>query len=252
MKILLSLIKNDFKQEYLGSLLGVAWAFIQPTFTILIFWFVFQVGFKAQPVGDFPFILWLIAGMIPWFFFAESLSKATNSIIANSYLVKKIVFDISLLPVIKIASALMIHLFFIVFMILMFLLYGYTPDLYYLQIIYYLCATIAFVYSISLITSTLVVFTKDIGQLVAMSLQFGFWLTPIFWNLQMVPEKYHFLIQLNPLVYIIEGYRDIFIDKVWFWENISMSLYFWGAVIAIHLYGKYLFKKLKPFFADVL
>lgn len=252
MKIITTLVKNDFKYEFRGSLLGVAWAFIQPVFTILIFWFVFQVGFKAQPVGEYPFILWLSAGMIPWFFFSDSLAKASNSIVSNSYLVKKIVFDISLLPIIKIASAFAIHLFFIAVLILMFLIYGYYPDIYYLQLIYYLFATIAMVYSISLITSTLVVFTKDVAQLVTMTLQFGFWLTPIFWNLQMVPEKYHFIIQLNPLVYVIEGYRDIFINKAWFWEDMTMTLYFWGAIILIYVYGKYLFKKLRPYFADVI
>ncbi len=247
-----SLIKNDFKQEYLGSILGIAWAFIQPTFTILIFWFVFQVGFKSKPVGDYPFILWLIAGMIPWFFFSESLSKATSSITSNSYLVKKIVFNISLLPIIKISSTLIIHIFFISFLIAMFLLYGYGIDLYYFQILYYLFATVFLVYSLSLITSSLAVFTKDVTHLVTMLIQFGFWLTPIFWNIQMVPEKFRIIIQLNPVVYLIEGYRDIFINKIWFWEHVPMTAYFWAATIFIFLVGKITFKKLKPFFADVL
>ena len=95
--LLWSLTKNDFKQKYLGNFLGVAWAFIQPTATIMIFWFVFQVGFKSQPVDDFPFILWLVAGMFPWFFFAEGLSTGTNSIVANSFLVKKVVFSFIML-----------------------------------------------------------------------------------------------------------------------------------------------------------
>ncbi len=252
MNLFTSLVKNDFKQEFLGSFLGIAWAFIQPTFTILIFWFVFQVGFKAQPVGDYPFILWLIAGMIPWFFFSEGLGKATNSIVSKSYLVKKIVFNISLLPVIKITSAFIIHLFFIFFMIGMFWIYGYAPDIYYFQIVYYLIVTIFLIYAISLITSSLAVFTKDVSQFVSMTLQFGFWLTPIFWNLQMVPQKYHFIIQLNPLVYIIEGYRDIFINKTWFWEDVNMTIYFWACAIIFYIIGKIVFKKLRPFFADVL
>ena len=251
-RLLLELTKNHFKQKYIGNLLGVFWAFIQPTATIMIFWFVFQVGFKSQPVGDYPFILWLIAGMIPWFFFSESLLKATNSITANSYLVKKIVFDISLLPIIKISSALIIHIFFIFFMIFMFLFYGYAIDIYYFQIIYYLIAMIFLVYSISLVTSALSVFTKDVSQLIGMFIQFGFWLTPIFWNLEMVPEKYQYLIKLNPLVYIIEGYRNIFINKVWFWEDMNMTVYFWGFSFVLFFIGRITFKKLRPFFADVL
>ena len=87
-RLLVELTKNDFKQKYVGNILGIFWAFIQPTAMIAIFWFVFQVGFKSQPVDDFPFILWLVAGMFPWFYFAEGLSTGTNS-----FLVKKVVFS---------------------------------------------------------------------------------------------------------------------------------------------------------------
>lgn len=251
-QLLLSLVQNDFKQKYLGSYLGIMWAFLQPTFTILIFWFVFQVGFKSQPIDNFPFILWLISGMIPWFFFSDALSNATNSIIENSYLVKKVVFRVSILPIVKISSALCIHLFFIFFMIGMFLLYGYSFELYWLQIFYYMFATIVLVLGLSWITSSLVVFLRDIGQLVSMCIQFGFWLTPIFWSLKMVPEKYVWIIELNPIVYIINGYRDSLIYHKWFWEDISMTIYFWSITIIVFIIGSLIFKKLRPHFADVL
>jgi len=250
--LLWSLTKNDFKQRYLGNILGIAWAFIQPTATVLIFWFVFQVGFKSQPVDDFPFILWLLAGMFPWFFFAEGLSSGTNSIIANSFLVKKVVFRISLLPIISLLSALAIHIFFIFFMFIMFIYYGYTPQWHWLQIFYYLFATTVLLLGLSWITSSVVVFFKDIGQFVTMIIQFGFWLTPIFWNMNMVPEKYHWIIELNPIVYIIEGYRNSMIYHTWFWEDISMTIYFWTVTLTIFIVGGLTFKKLRPHFADVL
>ena len=250
--LLWSLTKNDFKQRYLGNLLGVAWAFIQPTATVLIFWFVFQVGFKSQPVDDFPFILWLLAGMFPWFFFAEALSNGTNSIIANAFLVKKVVFRISLLPIISLLSALAIHIFFIFFMFAMFIYYGYSPEIYWIQIIYYLFATTVLLLGLSWITSSVVVFFKDIGQFVAMIIQFGFWLTPIFWSMKIVPEKYFWIIELNPMVYIIEGYRNSMIYHKWFWEDINMTIYFWSLTIVIFILGGLTFKKLRPHFADVL
>ena len=250
--LLWSLTKNDFKQKYLGNMLGVAWAFIQPTATILIFWFVFQVGFKSQPVDDFPFILWLVAGMFPWFFFADGMSTGTNSIVANSFLVKKVVFRVSLLPIISLLSALAIHIFFIFFMFGMFIYYGYSPELYWLQTLYYLFATVVLLLGFSWITSSVVVFFKDIGQLVAMVIQFGFWLTPIFWNMSMVPPKYHWIIELNPMVYIIEGYRNSMIYHKWFWENMDMTIYFWIVTLSIFAIGGLTFKKLRPHFADVL
>ena len=109
--LLWNLTKKDLKQRYLGSYLGILWAFIQPTITVFIFWFVFQVGFKSMPVDNFPFILWLVCGMFPWFFFSEAWSSATNSIVANSFLVKKVVFRVSLLPIIQIMSALLVNCF---------------------------------------------------------------------------------------------------------------------------------------------
>lgn len=251
-KLIWELTKKDFKSRYLGSYLGIIWAFIQPTITIIIFWFVFQVGFKSTPVDNFPFILWLISGMIPWFFFSDSLSNATNSVLESSYLVKKVVFRVSVLPIIKILSALMIHIFFILFLLIMFAVYGYKPNIYNIQVIYYLFATIILVIGLSWITSALVIFLRDIGQVVAMLLQFGFWLTPIFWSLNLVPEKYHGLIKLNPMFYIIEGYRDTFIYHKWFWQHLYLTAYFWLVTLILFSIGAILFKRLRPHFADVL
>ena len=251
-KLLFALTKNDFKQRYVGNFLGIAWAFIQPTATVLIFWFVFQVGFKSQPVDNFPFILWLVAGMFPWFFFAEGLSAGTQSILGNAFLVKKVVFRVSLLPVIPLLSALMVHLFFVAFMYAMFLYYGYPPSPYWLQVFYYLFALFVLLLGLSWITSSVVVFFRDMGQLVTMLIQFGFWLTPIFWSIEMIPEPYRWIIRLNPMVYIVEGYRDSMIYHVWFWQKPGMTLYYWAVTGAIFVLGAVTFKRLRPHFADVL
>ena len=247
-----SLVVNDFRQRYLGSYLGILWAFIQPAITVLIFWFVFQVGFKSQPVNNVPFILWLIAGMFPWFFFSDAVSNATNAVMENSYLVKKIVFKVAFLPIIKILSALLVHLFFIGVMFLLFVLYGYDFDLHWLQVFYYLGATIVLILGISYITSSVVVFFRDVGQLVAMLLQIAFWATPIFWSVNMFPAKYHWLFKINPLYYLVEGYRDSMINHIWFWEKPTLTLYFWIVALGLLALGFSTFRKLKPHFADVL
>lgn len=251
-RLIFDLAKRDFQYKYLGSYFGILWAFIQPTITIIIFWFVFQIGFKSIPIDNFPFILWLLCGMIPWFFFSEALANATNAVIENSYLVKKVVFRVSILPVIKILSAFFIHLFFIIVLVFIFLIYGYRPSIYTLQVIYYLFATFVLVLGLSWITSALVVFLKDVGQIVAMLLQFGFWITPIFWSLKIVPQSYHGVFKLNPLFYIVEGYRDTFIYHKWFWEHTHQTPYFWGVTLLLFITGAAVFKRLRPHFADVL
>lgn len=251
-KLIYGLSRNDFKTKYAGSYLGITWAFVQPIVTVLIYWFVFQVGFKSAPMGDFPFVLWLIAGMIPWFFFNESLLNATNSLLEYNYLVKKVVFNISSLPIVKIISSLYVHLFFIVFANGVYLLYGYKPSIYMVQIIYYTFCTFCLVLSISYATSAMVVFFKDLGQIVNILLQFGMWLTPIMWSYEMISPKYQWILKLNPMYYIVEGYRDTFIRKVWFWERMNQSILFWIITVSLFVIGAIIFKKLKEHFADVL
>ena len=251
-KLLWQMTKRDFRQRYLGSYLGILWAFIQPTVTVLIFWFVFQVGFKAMPVNDFPFILWLVCGMFPWFFLSDSIQSATNSVIESAFLVKKIVFRVELLPIVKIMSALVVHIFFVAVLFAMFAIYGYSVSIYNLQIIYYFFAMMCLVLGLSWLTSSLTVFLRDVGQFVGMILQFGFWGTPIFWNLNMVPEQFQQILKLNPAYYLVEGYRQSFIYNEWFWQHQYQTIYFWTLTGLVMFVGAMCFKKLRPHFADVL
>lgn len=250
--LIFSLAMNDFKTKYAGSYLGIIWAFIQPIITVLIYWFVFQVGFKSAPMKNFPFVLWMIAGMVPWFFFQESLMNATNSLFEYSYLVKKVVFKVSILPLVKIISALFVHIFFVLLTILIYSLNGYFPMVYFVQILYYSFCTFILSLSISYATSSIVLFFKDLGQIVNIFLQIGMWMTPIMWSYTMLPEKYQWVLKLNPMYYIVEGYRNAFINRIWFFENYFQTIYFWIIVLGLFGFGALIFKKLKPHFADVL
>lgn len=251
-KLILKLAKNDFKTKYAGSYFGILWAFVQPIVTILTYWFVFQVGLKSGPISNYPFVLWLIAGLIPWFFFSDALNSGMNSLIEYSYLVKKVVFNITILPVIKIFSALFIHIFFLIFMLLLFTLSGYVPGMYALQIIYYSFCILILTLSISYITSSLLVFFRDLSQLINIILQIGMWMTPILWNYTMIPDRFLWIFKMNPMYYIVEGFRNSLIYKIWFWENINSTIYFWGITGALFTIGSIIFKRLRVHFADVL
>ncbi|MEK5059468.1 teichoic acid ABC transporter permease [Paenibacillus sp. FSL H7-0326] len=251
-RLIVDLSKKDFKSKYLGSYLGIAWAFIQPAFMILVYWIVFELGFRTTAVDDIPFVLWLMAAIVPWFFFSEATTNAMYAFTENSYLVKKVVFRISILPIVKILSSFYVHLFFLCILILLLYGYGIDPSIYNIQVLYYLVCLILFVLSISWITSTLMVFMKDIGQFVSMLLQILFWLTPILWDFKIVSEKFEFLFKLNPLFYIVQGYRDSLINHVGFWNYYNLTIYFWLLTASLFLIGFLLFKKLKPHFADVL
>ncbi len=247
-----SLSKNDFRNKFASSYLGIIWGFIQPLVTIAVYWFVFQVGFRSTDVGNVPFILWFIAGIIPWFFFSEAFPSATGVFNEYSYLVKKVVFKIEILPCVKIISALFVHLFFILFIYIVSTVYGYYPDLCSLQFIYYCFAMIVLIYSLSIITSSIVLFFKDLSQIIGIVINVGFWATPIAWQLNILPDKLAFFFKLNPMYYIVTGYRDAFIYKIYFWQRPYATLYFWLFCLITLLVGVKIFNKLRPHFSDVI
>ena len=251
-RAIVELTKRDFKSGYLGSYLGILWAFLLPLALTAIFWFVFQIGFNSQPVDKHPYILWLVCGMFPWFFFLDSINNGTGSITGNAFIVKKVAFSIGILPIVKILSALIIHIFFIGLIVVMFLIYGFSLDIYVIQVIYYLFCSVVLLVGITWITSSVVIFFRDLRPLIAIILQMGFYLTPIFWDLKILPPSFHFLLKFNPVFYIVQGYRESFIHKMWFWEHWGMTLWFWGITSLILVVGAVVFRRLRPHFADVL
>ncbi|MNI54631.1 Teichoic acid translocation permease protein TagG [compost metagenome] len=118
--------------------------------------------------------------------------------------------------------------------------------------IYYTICAFCLVISLSLITSSLIVFFKDFGQIISIALQFGMWLTPILWHYTMLPRTYQWILKINPVYYIVEGYRDSLIGGVWFWERYNQTVYFWAITGILFLAGIIIMRKLKPHFADVL
>jgi len=250
--MIVDLAFRDFQKRYLGSYFGIVWAFANPFATILVFWFVFDFGFKAKPVQDVPYILWLISGIIPWFYFLDSWSIANMAIVDSSYLVSKVVFRVSILPLVKIISTLIVH-FFLLFLTIIFLVcYGYYPAWTYLQIFYYLFSMIVLLLGLSWLTSALTVFIRDLGHILSIALQLLFWVTPILWPVNILPNKYKLLLDANPLCYIVQGYRDSFISHQWFWEKPAEGAYFWIVTFLIFFVGAISFSRLRPHFADVL
>ena len=248
----MELVRRDIQSRYMGTLLGFFWATVAPVVTVLIFWFVFQVGFKSLPVDNVSFSVWLTVGIVPWFYIVDALQGGTRSITSSSYLVQKMTVSTLAIPVSKVISPMVVHLIFVLLAIILCVFYEIYPRRYWLQSIYYFIAMSVIVLGIVMVTSALVVFIKDVEQIVAMTVQFGFWLTPIFWSVSFLPEDYRFFIELNPFHYIVQGYRDSFLGEVWFWQRPKLTLYFWG-VSAVFLSGGYfIFSRLEPHFTEDL
>ncbi|WP_394523309.1 ABC transporter permease [Lacrimispora sp. JR3] len=255
-KLILDLSKADFKKRFVGSYFGIAWMFLQPMATVLVYFFVFQMGFKSvPPVPGYPYVLWLIPGIVPWFYFSEVLNLGTGCLQEYNYLVKKVVFQVEILPVIKMISCLMVHGIFALIMIVVFFCYGVLPKASWLQILYYTFASSMLSLAITYFTSAIHVFFKDMAQIIGIFLQFGMWMVPIMWAPEMfprIPSWLPTLLKLNPFYYVVAGYRDSMLTGDWLVERPTLGLYFWTVTIVLMLIGLKVFKKLRPHFSDVL
>ena len=250
--LILAMAKREIAAQYVGSLLGFIWTFIHPLVLIFVFWFVFSVGFKVKPMNDVPFVVWLTAGMAPWFLFAQILTASVGTVVVHANLIKKTVFHSEILPIISIACGIVTHLVFLVLLVSLLVLQQMAFSFYVVQFLYYLFCLCVLTLGIGWIISALNVFFRDIGQIVGVIIQVGFWATPIFWDIEIMPPKVQMILKFNPMFYIVQGYRDSFIYHKGFWEHPYLTLYFWTVTLFILVVGVVVFKRLKPQFADVL
>lgn len=253
-KLLLQFSLNDFKSRYAGSFLGILWAFVNPVIMVCTYWFVFGYVFKSQ-TGGYPFIAYLLPGIVAWFFFSDVLNSATNVFREYSYLVKKVVFNIDILPTAKLISNFYTHLFFIVVTFLVVITQGILPTLYSIQLLYYMLCLVCFLTGLTWLTASIQPFFPDLSQLISVIMQALMWSVPVLWDetlLQGKPEIIIKILQLNPMYYIVTGYRSSILSQSWFWENAEQTIYFWIVTIVLMVVGSLVYKRLKPHFSDVL
>jgi len=250
--VIYELAKRDFRQQYMGSYLGFVWMFLEPLLFVFVLYMVFSFGFRTGESGKVPFVLYLITGFISWLYFADNLSANTNVIRSYSFLVKKVDFRLSVLPIVTMLRVLVPHFFLLVVAVIILWFRGYSPSIYTIQIVYYLFAMLALLLGLGWLTSSTSIFVKDVNNLVRVMIQFGFWMTPIVWNIEIIPLEYRWIINLNPMSYIVMGYRDSLIFQVPFWHHPIVTFYFWTVTLIILICGISVYRKLKPHFAEVV
>ena len=152
-------------------------------------------------------------------------------------------------------SAIFVHVIFTAFTIVLCWCNGYIPSVYLLQIIYYMICNFLLVLGLAYFTSAVVVFFRDLTQIVNIVLQIGMWMTPIMWNISDILVNHPTLakvFKLNPMYYIVDGFRNALLDHIWFWEKPLWTLAFWIITLLFFVIGVNVFNRLKVHFADVL
>jgi len=250
--LILSLSIRSFKSAYFGSILGMTWVLVEPLIYVLLLWFFFTKAMKFQPPEGYPFVPWLMAALALWNFISLTLSSSASTFRSHSFLLKRPEFNMALLPIVNILTALYIHVIFLVILFVMLLVSNITFTLYWFQAIYYLFATTVLLLGVAWIAASLSLFIKDVGNIIGIILQIGFWISPIFWSVNTYPANYRFLLQLNPLTYLLEGYRKSFLYGQAFWNDLHGFLYFWSFTLVVLIAGVFTYKRLRPHFGDVI
>ncbi len=253
-KQIFKMAKADLVKTYRGAALGWAWAIIKPIVTIFVYWFAFAIGLRANStVKGYPYLLWLIAGVVPWFYMSEMITGGTDCIRRYSYLVTKMKFPVSTIPTFVNISKFIIHAMLIYIVIIIFRLFGYVPDVYLLQLPFYMILTFIFFNIWSLFSGPLAAISKDYSNLVKAFITAVFWLSGILWDPSTVKNAMlKRVLKINPVTYLVTGFRNCFINKVWFWEQPKTLLCFIVVTLILLVFAVRVYKKLRKEIPDVL
>ena len=248
------LAKADLKKTYSGAVLGWGWALIKPAILIFVFWFAFTLGLrKGGDVDGYPFFLWLIAGMIPWFYMRDMITGGANSIRRYKYLVTKIKFPISTIPTFISMANMVVHFGLMLVLLGIYMAFGYMPTIYYLQLPLYMLMMFLFFTVWGLFAGMLSAISKDFLNLVKSLVQALFWLSGILYDANSIDHAWiREILLFNPVTLIVNGYRNALIKQVWFYENPAELVNF-AIILAIMLaLALWVYKKLQKDIPDVL
>lgn len=229
---IISSIITEFRSRFARSKLGGAWMVLHPLAQVAIYALVLSAVLSAKLPGidnRYAYAIYLMAGTLGWSLFSEVLVRSLNIFIENANLLKKVMFPKLALPLVLTGSALITNALLCIAILVVFGLLGHLPSLTLFWIPFLTLLTLALALGLGLSLGILNVFIRDIGQIIPIILQFWFWLTPVVYSTQMIPEKYHTLMLINPMTGIVMSYHDVLVYN----KMPDVSLLIYPAIIAI-------------------
>ena len=245
--------KNDFKNRFANTSLGSIWGFLQPFIFMMMYVVVFQFIFKQSGPEGAPYVVWFMPGMAMWMCINDGIIGTSNSIRAYSYLVKKVVFPVDVIPIISLIGNSFVAIFLFAIASVVCMIFGFMPNV--MMIIYFIFAAYCFLIAVTRFTSAITTLVPDFSNLLGIIMQLFFWFTPIVWDLSMVAEHHTILrfLQCMPFTYLVTGFRNCFMEGNILTKGYGIyTIIFWVITIVMFFWGNYILKKNKKDFADVL
>lgn len=253
---------HKLKIQYADQILGYSWAVINPMIYVVCYWYFFQVGIRGgTDVNGYNYILWLFPGVLVYRCISALINNAPTVLLKNKILVYTVKFPVILIPVIEVLKEVYIHIIVMLIMFVVYAIIGVTtsgtlsalPSVYYINFIFYWIMLIWFGVTISLLLGPIGLLLKDTKNFVSAIMQPVFWISPIIYpiehGLRPAVEKLELL--FNPIYFFIYGYRETMVYKSFFFEHLLYDIYFISVMIAVNFISVVLWKKFRPYFADL-
>lgn len=251
-----SISKYELLGDMRDSKLGLFWNFAHPFIQVLTYWFAFGIVFNRKDVTQFgvtiPYIYWMIGGMVVWFFMSPCITNGCNAIYSKSNVITKMKFPVSILPATVVLKELFNHFCNMVILVGVFAVGGYFPSVHWLGLIYYCFCAVIFAISLSMTTSVLNMMARDTRKMVLAFMRLLLYLTPILWDMKNLSHKLQIIMKINPVYYIVQGYRDCFFFHKGFMFYSKSMLAFWVITIALFVFGSTMMYKFKHRFIDMM
>ena len=246
--LLYILTMRDIRVRYKQTALGAAWAIVQPLFTMLVFSLFFG-RIIGVPSDEIPYPLFVYAGLTPWLFFSNALTKSGNSLVGNANLITKVYFPRMVIPISAVAVGILDFLIASAFLLALMFYYDFGFSLNFLMLPILVLIVSLLAIGLGLLLSGLNVKYRDVGHALPFLIQLGMFVTPIIYPLSIVPEKWRWIVALNPMTGIVEGFRSAFFAKPFDWFSLGLAAII---TIVILIYAAYAFRRMEDDFADVI
>ena len=245
--------KYELLAEMRDSKFGLFWNFASPAIQVLTYWLVFGIGMERSGYQGVPYLPWAVVGFSAWWFIRPSIVRGCSAVHSKINVITKMKFPVSILPATVICKEFFNHLCMLTISFFVLLAFGYYPNIYWFCIIYYAFAIFMFLESLSLVTSVITMLWRDMKELVNSLMRMLLYLSPVLW-----PAAFKnwavmtFILKLNPIYYLVTGYRDSILFHRGFWDRPLMGIYFWSVVLVLFVVGSYLMYKFKRRMIDMI
>jgi lipopolysaccharide transport system permease protein len=239
---------RDVKVRYKQTVIGAAWAVIRPLLTMIVFTFIFSKVAKLPSDSNVPYSLLVFAGLLPWQFFASSLSDASNSLIGNTSLITKVYFPRLIIPASAVITSFVDFVISFLLMVLLMIGHQFVPSWHIIFLPFFIMLAFVAAFGVGLYLTALNVKYRDFRYIIPFIVQFGLYISPVGFSSSIVPDKWKFFYALNPMVSVIDGFRWCILGGADLqWETLLIS----GTIITVFLFlGVYYFRKTEKSFAD--